>query len=318
MRRGKQKMPSGPGRSYRNGITLIELMDMFPDEESAERWFESVVWPEVRHCPECKSDNTYTCSGKAKMPYRCRDCLKYFSVKTGTVMRNSPMPLRKWAIAIFMNLVSLKGVSSMRVHRDLGITQKSAWFMQHRIREAFKEDASLRKMFENAIEADESYFGGRKKKHVKGRGPVGKAIVAGIKERDSKKVRVAVIPNTKKPTLHQFVLDNIDPTGATLFTDENRSYTGVVKDHQTVVHSAGEYVRGMAHVNGMESFWAVLKRAYHGTFHQISKKHLHRYVTEFAGRHNVRSWDTIEQMRWIASSMVGRSLSYEELTGKEQ
>ena len=180
-----RKMAKGPGRSYRNGITLVELMDMFPDEETAEYWFEDVIWPEGRTCPECDSENTYVCKGKAKVPYRCRDCLKYFSVKTGTVMRNSPIPLRKWAIAIFLNLVSLKGVSSMRLHRDIGISQKSAWHIQHRIREAFKEDARWKRMFENAVEADESYFGGRKKKHIKGRGVVGKAIVAGVKERET-------------------------------------------------------------------------------------------------------------------------------------
>ena len=319
----------GPGRAHREGISVLELMDMFPDEDKARQWFEGIVWPDGnRHCPRCGSHNTHACGGKAKVPYRCRDCNKYFSVKTGTVMQNSPIPLRKWAVAIYYNLISLKGVSSMRMHRDLKITQKNAWHLQHRIRCAFAsmaDDSPVENglsvygdsLFTGPIEADETYIGGRKPRHIKGRGPVGKFIVAGVKERASKQVRLRVLPDTKKPTVHEFIHDYADPDETTLYTDENPSYKGAVADHEWVNHSAKQYVDGMVHVNGMESFWATLKRAYHGTFHKMSLKHLSRYADEFAGRHNIRDWDTVDQMTHVAACMVGKSLAYKELTADE-
>lgn len=305
-----------PGKSHRKGITLLELSQMFPNEEAAKVWFERILWPDgVRYCPTCGSDNTHECS-HAKMPYRCRACRKYFSVKTGTVMAGSPLPLLKWVYAIYLDVTSLKGVSSMKLHRDLGITQKTAWHMQQRIREAFAHAGPA--LFAGPVEVDEAYFGGKEgnkheaKKLKAGRGPVGKTAVVGIKDRETNQVQAAVVERTNQDTLQGFVNAH-RADGAQVYTDEHGGYLGL-ENHEAVSHSVGEYVRGQAHTNGIESFWAMLKRAHQGTFHKLSPKHLQRYVNEFAGRHNIRALDTTDQMQFVAVGMVGRFLPYEELT----
>ena len=150
-----------PGKSTREGITMVQLCDMFPDEDSAREWFEARVWPDGRHCPHCGSVNTQAADGGNKMPYRCPDCRNYFSVKTNTVMHNSNLPLRKWAFAIYLHLTSLKGVSSMKLHRDIGVPQKTAWFMLQRIRKAWDNDDDW--PFGGPLEVDETYIGGKEK-----------------------------------------------------------------------------------------------------------------------------------------------------------
>ena len=183
-----------PGQAQRDGISLLQLARMFPDEESARRWFENIMWPDgIRYCPGCGSDNTYQCK-HAKMPYKCREkqCGKYFSVKTGTVMAGSPIPLLKWLYAIYLDTTSLKGVSSMKLHRDLEVTQKTAWFMQQRIREAWAKRPNNN--YRGPVEVDETYMGGKranmsnaKRKELAGtgHGTVGKVAVVGIKDRDT-------------------------------------------------------------------------------------------------------------------------------------
>lgn len=306
-----------PGRSYRTGISLIELGDMFPDETAARQWFEDLFWPnEIRPCPRCGSVNTHTAKHR-KMPYRCRDCSKYFSVKTGTVMEGSALPLRKWVYAIYLDVTSLKGVSSMKLHRDLKVTQKTAWHMQQRIREAFTASRPTGR-FAGPVEADETYIGGKRKNMHKakrealtGRGATGKTAVVGAKDRATGQVSAAVVEQTDGPTLRGFVRAHA-ADGAEIFTDEALAYRGLA-NHKAVKHSVGEYVDGMAHTNGLESFWAMLKRGYHGTFHHFSAKHVQRYVNEFAGRHNIRDRDTLEQMAIISRGMIGKRLRYREL-----
>ena len=308
-------MANGPGKSNRKGITLLELAEMFPTQESAREWFEGIVWSSgERHCPRCASLNTYECK-HVKMPYRCRDCGKYFSVKTGTLMAGSPLPLKTWLYAIYLDCTSLKGVSSMKLHRDLGISQPTAWYMQQRIREAFAHVGPL--IFQGPVEVDETFVGGiernkhNRKKLRAGRGGVGKATVVGARDRATGKVTAQVVDDTTRRTLEGFVLEHTKP-GTKVYTDEAAAYDSL-QDREAVRHGVGEYVRGMAHTNGIESFWAVFKRAYKGTFHQISAKHLQRYVDEFAGRHNIRSMDTMDQMRHVVAEMVGKRLMYKEL-----
>ena len=251
------------------------------------------------------------------MPYRCREkeCAKRFSVRTKTPMEASNLGFQVWAIALYQATTNLKGVSSMKLHRDLGITQRSAWFLAHRIREAWKDHGAH---FSGPVEVDETYIGGKEKnKHANkklraGRGGVGKAIVAGAKDRATNAVSAAVVSNTDAKTLQGFVGD-CTAEGARVYTDDHGGYQGMPFEHETVKHSISEYVNGMAHTNGIESFWALLKRGYHGTYHHMSEKHLDRYIAEFAGRHNRRNGDTIDVMAQTVRSMAGKRLRYREL-----
>ena len=310
----KMNKGKGPGRNQRTEITLLQLSEKFPDEQAANKWFERSIWPDGPVCPRCKGQNVYRGAHKT-MPFRCRPCNKTFSIRTGTVLAASNMSLRKWAYAIYLELTSLKGVSSMKLHRDLGISQKAAWFMLQRIREAFRMD--MLPEFAGPVEVDESYFGGlEKNKHASkkanlGRGPVGKAAVIGARDRATGSVAAKVIESTDGPTLKGFVKDTAK-NGAKVYTDDAKAYNGL-ENHETVKHSVSEYVNGQAHTNGVESFWAVLKRAYHGTYHQISPKHLDRYVSQFAGKHNIRGMDTMDQMTHVVAAMVGRRLLYKDL-----
>jgi transposase-like protein len=302
------------GKSFRKGIGLIELLELFSDEETARQWFESVRWPDGRVCPRCGSPRT-TESKHVKMPYWCSDCRSYFSVKVGTVMESSKIPLRKWAIAFYQIATNRKGVSSMKLHRDLGITQTSAWFLGHRIREAMAGDDPV---FSGPVEADATHVGGKEgnkreaKKLRAGRGAVGKTAVAGVKDRETNQVDAEVVERTDSSTLRQFVHQRTEPT-TLVFTDEAAAYPRLNRPHEAVAHSVGEYARGMAHTNGLEAFWAMLKRGYIGIYHWMSPKHLDRYVTEFEGRHNNRPKDTLTQMADLVRGCIGKRLRYVDL-----
>ena len=308
----------GPGRANRAGISLAKLFSMFPDDAAAHDWLCSERWPDGVACCYCGSENVQTGAKHKSMPFRCRDCRKRFSVRTGTVMQSSKLGHRTWVIAIYLLTTNLKGVSSLKLHRDLDITQKSAWHLAHRLRETWRRSGG--NLFSGPVEADETFVGGKlRNMHAKKRRALeggmhggNKMIVAGVRDRRTKQVKVRVISKIDGPTLHGLVR-GATADGASIFTDEGTSYQGL-PNHRSVKHTLGQYVDGMAHTNGIESFWSMLKRGYAGVFHRMSPEHLHRYVTEFEGRHNDRDLDTERQMAEMVRGAEGKRLPYLKLT----
>ena len=299
---------------------MITAARLFANEAKVEEMFIDIRWPNGVCCARCGSLNVQTRPTRKPQPYRCRDCRKDFSVKTGTVMQSSKLSLGTWGFAAFLLTTNLKGVSSLKLHRDLEVTYKTAWHLSHRIREALKEDFVD---FLGPVEVDESYFGGKlsnlphsKRKEGMGRGTKGKAPVVGMVDRETNQVSAVADLQPHTQDLHAFITERARP-GAAVYTDSWPAYRGIPYDHHTVNHSAGEYVRyedfDTVHTNSIESFWAMMKRGYHGVYHVMSHKHLHRYVSEYSGRHNLRPLDTIDQFRQVVAGMVGRRLRYKDL-----
>ena len=313
-------MAKAPGKSNRKGISLIEIVRQFPDDATAEAWYVERRWSDGVSCPHCGSLNVQTGAKHKTMPYRCREkeCAKRFSPKTGTVMEGSKLGFQTWILATFLLSTNLKSVSSMKLHRDLKINQRSAWFLAHRLRVALSQSSGL---FSGPVEVDETYFGGirknmsaakRRKLRDTGRGAAGKTAVVGAKDRESNRVAARVVERTDADTLQGFVAEHAAPQ-ARVFTDDASAYEGMPFDHETVTHSLSEYVRGDVHTNGIESLWSMMKRAHKGTFHKLSPKHLDRYVQEFAARHNLREQDTGEIIGSVTDGMAGKRLRYNEL-----
>ena len=297
---------------------------MFPTEQAATDWFENTVWAAGRVCGHCNSDDIYAVASGKPMPYRCRACKHYFSVKTGTVMASSPLPLRVWVYAIYLDCTSLRGISAMALHRAVGVSYKTAWFLQQRIREAFAA-AGPPTPFTGPVEVDETYVGGKAKnmhatvrrERITGRGGVDKTPVVGVKDRATNRVAAEVVASVDGPILRGFVNDYTTTAETMVYTDGATAYKGRT-NHEAVHHSVGEYVRGKAHTNGVESFWTALKRGIEASFFHISPKHAQRYVDEFCWRHNVRDLDTIRQTRDLVARMVGGRIMYRELVTDPQ
>ena len=310
---------SGPGKAHRKGLTLVDVIRMFPDDATAEAWSAGIRWPNGPVCPRCGCTNVQHPTTHKTMPYRCRGkgCRRFFSVRVGTVMQDSKLGYQEWAIATYLYNTSLKSVSSMKLHRDLGISQKSAWHLAHRIRECW-DDLHAEPM-RGPVEVDETYVGGKAKnmharvrrERIHGRGAIDKTAVVGARDRGTGRVAAAVVDRTDAATLQGFVTDRSTP-GAMVYSDDHKAYRGLPR-HETVRHSVAEYVNGQAHVNGIESFWAGLKRGYHGTFHHVSAEHLDRYVREFAGRHNRRGLDTEAMMAATVRGMIGKRMTHTDL-----
>lgn len=315
-----------PGKAHRKGLTLLQIADMFGTDAAAYAWIASKRWPHGPFCPKCGSFNVQSDIAHRTMTHRCRDCSTgksrtMFTLKIGTIMEGSKLSYRVWAVALYLFTTNIKGISSMRLHRELGITQKAAWFLLHRLRKAAENGQGA---FSGPVEVDETYIGGKranmsnaKRRELAdtGRGPVGKTAVVGLKDRATNQIRTRVVERTDKPTLQGFVIEHTDP-GATVYTDEASAYEGLPFTHEAVKHSVSEYVRGQASTNGVESHWALLKRGYVGIYHKMSPKHLGRYVAEFERRHNVRDEDTVDQMEAIVDGMGRKRLTYRALIAR--
>ena len=293
---------------------IWDFHSRFPDEKAAEVYLENVRWGGVRRCPRCYSDRVTVVKNSKPMPYRCRACRKYFSVRTGTILAESKLPILKWSMAAYLITSSRKGISSVQLGHHLGVTQKTAWFLAHRIRKALVEKSD---MLRAVVEIDETYIGGKEKnkhankRNLNGRGTLGKHPVLGMLER-SGRVKSFPVEGVGSASLKSAIIKNVE-RGSTLYTDGYRGYQNLPGfQHEAANHSAGEYVRGKAHTNGIESFWALLKRGYYGTFHHFSRKHLHRYTDEFSSRHNI-GLDTVDFLYVVFSGAVGKRLTYRDL-----
>ena len=307
--------------------TLLEAVAYFSDSNLARGFFAAIRWPNGPECPVCQSQSILLIS--TRKIYKCRDCKKQFSVKVGSIFEDSPIGLEKWLPVVWLIANCKNGISSYEIARDIKVTQKSAWFMLHRVRAAMQAGSFDKKLF-GQIEVDETFIGGKARNmhahkratKITGTGGKDKVAVVGILERGSKitgsRVRFRVVGDTKKRTLQGEIRDHV-LAGSAIFTDALKSYDGLNEFQHEVVDHAVEYVRGEVHTNGLENFWSLLKRSLKGTYVSVEPFHLARYIDEQAFRfNNRRQFNDLERFTKVLGQAAGRRLTFEHLTGKDK
>lgn len=308
-------------------ISTFQLFALFPDEETARVYLEDRLWPHGPVCPDCKTGDRVsalgTCATRKAGFYRCLTCNFDFTIRTNTIFERSKVPLHKWLYSMYLLVTARKGISSLQLAKEIGVTQKTAWFILGRLREACGgPDGPLDKL-RGTVEIDECFVGGLEgNKHEKdklraGRGSVGKLAVLGMRERGGR-TRAKVVEIRTIDAIHSHIHGAVE-AGSQLYTDSHIVFSdldGLFFKHDAVNHAAGEYARGPVSTNSIESVWAVLKRGLHGVYHHASKKHLFRYVDEFTFRLNEGNVEnhTLARLGSFVDATAGKRLTYERLT----
>ncbi|MBM3785517.1 MAG: IS1595 family transposase [Acidobacteria bacterium] len=304
--------------------TLQEAILYFASPDNCREYLVAHRWPNGVTCPRCGSTTVKFQAKHNRWQCGSRHLLRQFTCKTGTIFEDSPLGLDKWLLAMWMVVNCKNGVSSYEIHRATGVTQKTAWFMDHRIRLALQDPETGGKL-SGEVEVDETFIGGKARnmhadkraEKIKGRGPEGKAIVAAVLERGGK-VRARVVEKRKKKDLQALVRDHVEP-GSALFSDALKSYDGLSGEyaHQVIDHAV-EYVRENVHTNGAENFWSLLKRGINGTYVSVEPFHLFRYVDEQAFRFNNRTATDGERFSLAVRGIVGKRVMYKSLIGETE
>jgi transposase-like protein len=299
-------------------ISVFELFQIIPDQETARLYLESRLWPDGPKCPSCGMGERIT--ARKNGFYRCNQCKEDFTVRTGTIFERSHIPLHKWIYTMYLLVTARKGVSSLQLSKEIGITQKSAWFMLHRLREACGENFEK---LAGIVEVDETYIGGlsknmhkhKREKAITGGGVKDKTAILAMRERGGRTIAMPV-GRKDKETVQAIIKEKIE-AGSRLHTDEAAVYRGLgdAYEHESINHKTGEFVRDDVTTNGVESVFAVMKRGIDGVYHHVSAKHLARYVDEFSFRLNDGNVKrhTVERIDSMIDGTSGKRLTYKVL-----